>query len=297
MDLGPADTLDSDNPGDSGAGVPVLHVSDPDGVDHPAIPVGPTQAMTEDDWLDVGNFHGGDHSLIEYLKKITPGITYEAREETRLEDGTLLQHHSEEECSGNCCLHGISLYESCNRPRAWNATRKQIQHVCPCEADHPCVAGVAYAQSKGRDPQAEHACCGIEGHCTTDVGIPRQRPVPAGEIIWPEEKTVQLPSELDEIRIDITVLKAHAEAARVALRHLDDTGGDMFVKAFETLDKHNYLLGKLLKFTGEDSAAIAELRRDVERLKVRSWVLFALAVGGYVACVSMAIFVGMHWPK
>lgn len=84
---------------------------------------------------------------------------------SRLESGQLLHHHSAEECSGNCCLHGTSPYAGCKYWRVWRADRKQLEHTCPCRIGHPCSAAAAYAKEKGYEFDGTHGCCGIPGHC------------------------------------------------------------------------------------------------------------------------------------
>lgn len=292
MGNGPEDATDADRAGDRGTGVPVLHVAGPAGVDDPAIPVGATIGMTEADWLDLDGFHGGDHSLIEFLKKVAPG--YDGRDESTMDDGSVLHHHGLDECSGNCCLHGTSLYESCNRPMLWHG---KLEHKCPCGVGHPCEAGVAYAVGRGRDYDDVHGCCGVEGHCSRAAAyVPPQRQSVDGEVIWPSEP-LQGADGLEQMQRQIAQLMEHADAARNSLNHLDETGTRLFTKLFKTAHLHNLLFAKVLEFTGRDSRAIDALQAEVEKLKTRlywSHLFCALACG---AAGFMVAFTASHWPK
>lgn len=82
------------------------------------------------------------------------------QETTVLESGQRLSHHREDQCSGLCCLHGTSLFVSCEWPRSWYSDRQILLHHCPCGVGHPCFAGVIFAQTRGEGGKAIHGCCG-----------------------------------------------------------------------------------------------------------------------------------------
>lgn len=82
-----------------------------------------------------------------------------AKEVTRLESGQILYHHTRDQCSSDCCLHGTSSYASCKLPRSWRCDRSILEHLCPHGFGHPCTAGMAHALKK---PGAEGKCFGLE---------------------------------------------------------------------------------------------------------------------------------------
>lgn len=84
------------------------------------------------------------------------------QEKTLLEDGITIRHHRIDQCEGNCCLHGTSIYQQCKQPRTWRSLRRHIEHHCPCDIGHPCGCYIDYSGDPG-----VHGCCGIEGHCPT----------------------------------------------------------------------------------------------------------------------------------
>jgi hypothetical protein len=87
-------------------------------------------------------------------------------DKTLLESGQELKHHVRANCSGNCCLHGTSVYPSCRTPRQWRNDRGIIEHLCPHGIGHPCLAGVEYAMLMAPtedaifDVSAVHGCDG-----------------------------------------------------------------------------------------------------------------------------------------
>lgn len=87
------------------------------------------------------------------------------QDKTRLESGQTLHHHTKAECSGECCLHGSSPYDSCKGWRSWRSDRQILEHRCPCGVAHPCAAGLAEALRRGHNDSGVHGCCGVTGHC------------------------------------------------------------------------------------------------------------------------------------
>lgn len=85
------------------------------------------------------------------------------RDHTDIGGGVLLAHHTLEQCSGSCCLHGTSPYITCALPRTWRGDRKIIEHHCDCGIGHPCQAGLDYSGDDGT-----HGCCMLPGHCGTE---------------------------------------------------------------------------------------------------------------------------------
>lgn len=88
------------------------------------------------------------------------GLATPSHEKTLLESGTTLSHHTKENCSGNCCLHGSSPHPSCRMPRQWRQDRGILEHVCPHGIGHPCYAGVDYVLGIGGHADAIHGCDG-----------------------------------------------------------------------------------------------------------------------------------------
>lgn len=81
-------------------------------------------------------------TLLEPVGYIEADI--EERERTQLESGQLIYHHTAAECSGNCCLHGTSEWESCSWPRAWRTDLGRLVHLCKHDVQHDCEAGRQY---------------------------------------------------------------------------------------------------------------------------------------------------------
>ena len=116
-----------------------------------------------EDPIDPLSFEAHDSGFTRVMAAMSAGYS---GDQTLLESGQVLRHHSAQDCQPPCCLHGSSPYTRCRSARIWRGekSKRYIEHVCPCgDIGHPCLASLVHTSA-----DTAHGCCGIEGHCTLD---------------------------------------------------------------------------------------------------------------------------------
>lgn len=211
------------------------------------------------------------------------------KDQARLESGQTLFHHTAEECSGRCCLHGTSVYATCAWPRAWNVEEQWLVHLCSHDVQHPCEAGVDYRNQELDDSHpdwdpASHECdlcCWVtDGHMTV-------------------EERLELGQEALNERLDTT--QGLMADLGVLVEGLAD-GNAKQAEAFAALVMSvGHLIGahksqdeRLTRDLGAQEKRVAWLEQRLEEYRGRATLAVSLASGAFGGTIAMIIVQAMR---